>query len=725
MKNLYLKFLLFLFVSSCLITETRAQFTYPASRTVDSSDTYFGRSYTDKYRWLENIKSPEVETWFKEQATYTNVQMAKLNGRDDLIAEWKMLDKLKPATYSNITIKNGLIFFRKTLPGESVGKLYYKEGMKGAEILLFDPLNQIKGEKLSMQEFIPSFDGKLVAIAYSKQGAEVGTIRVINVATKSLLPEIIYPTRGLDSWTFDNKAILYHSLKSDDAKDPQAFLNSKIMLHKISTEAGADVDFFSNASYPALNIAPRAYPKAYYESYSPGFVFGGSSTVEPDYTLFYAPAGSSGSKFAWKVLCTPADSLVNGIEFNGKDVFAISHDMASNFKLVETSLLHPDWKHAQLIVAERNDQILKKLARSKNYLFLTYSDGINCHIYKYNLHTKSLSAVNVPLSGNINVSCIDEKSDMTIIGVASWNKPFTELAYDPATETFTPSPFNQKAIYPARYLDIQVKEVLVKAADGALIPLSIMYRKGTVLDGTNVCLLEGYGSYGITIDPSFSNLTNALVTKGAIFAVAHVRGGGEKGQAWYKGGYKTSKPNTWKDFNACAEYLIDQKYTVPAKLGGWGTSAGGILITRAITERPDLYAAALCNVGCANALRLEFSANGPINIPEFGTVKDSVECRALYEMDGLQHIVAGTHYPAILSIGGWNDPRVAPWQPAKFAAAMQTASKSGRPVMIKINYDNGHFTEDKNVTFSNFADQFSFVMWQCGHPDFQPKTVVL
>jgi len=256
-----------------------------------------------------------------------------------------------------------------------------------------------------------------------------------------------------------------------------------------------------------------------------------------------------------------------------------------------------------------------------------------------------------------------------------------------------------------------------------MIPLSIIYKRGTKLDGNNPCLMDGYGAYGISIDPAYWPIPNVLVTKGAIAAIAHVRGGGEKGQGWYKAGYKTTKPNTWKDFNTCAQYLIDNKYTSPAKLAGWGTSAGGVLISRAITERPDLYAAALCNVGCANAMRLEFSANGPVNIPEFGTVKDSSECRALYEMDGMQHVVAGTKYPAVLSIGGWNDPRVAPWEPAKFAAALQTASTSGKPVLIKINYDNGHFTEDKAVTFANFADQMAFAMWQCGHPDFQPKKV--
>jgi prolyl oligopeptidase len=234
-------------------------------------------------------------------------------------------------------------------------------------------------------------------------------------------------------------------------------------------------------------------------------------------------------------------------------------------------------------------------------------------------------------------------------------------------------------------------------------------------------MLVGYGAYGSSVPPNFNILTSTLAVKGVVIAFAHIRGGSEKGEEWYKAGFKATKPNTWKDFISCAEYLVTKGFTSPAKLAGSGKSAGGILISRAITERPDLFAAAICNVGCANAMRLEFSANGPGNIPEFGTVKDSVECKALYEMDGMQHVVKGTKYPAVICIGGWNDPRVVSWQPGKLAAALQNASASGKPVLMKVNYDNGHSTEDKNVTYANYADQFAFVMWQCGHPDFQLK----
>jgi prolyl oligopeptidase len=296
--------------------------------------------------------------------------------------------------------------------------------------------------------------------------------------------------------------------------------------------------------------------------------------------------------------------------------------------------------------------------------------------------------------------------------------PSTLFDLDGDTDTFTKSPFNSAIDYPG-FENLTTEELEVPGHDGAMIPLSIIHRKDLKRDGSTPCILEGYGAYGISYTPTFST-RRSIALHGAIIAYAHVRGGSEKGEAWYRAGFKTTKPNTWKDFISCAEYLVKNKYTSAEHLAGTGTSAGGILITRAITDRPDLFAAAICNVGCANALRLEFFANGPVNTPEFGTVANEEECAALYEMDGVQHVRAGTKYPAVLGVGGWNDPRVPVWQPGKFVAAVQAASTSGRPAFMMVNYDNGHFTEEKIVTFRNFAAQFGFALWQTGHPEFQP-----
>ena len=712
-----------LLLTLVLFFSASAQYSYPSTKTVDSSDTYFGVTYHDPYRWLEYIETPEVATWFKQQSTYTDSILNTLNGRDELIAEWKELDKLRPAVISDFSYENGRLFYRKTMPGENVGKIYYRESVNGNEQLLFDPTSYMPGKTLSVQFISPSYDGKKLAIAYSEQGAELSTIKFMDVDSKQFLKDSLFPTLFFGgNWAFDNNSFIYGWIKSADSKDPTSRLNPKTKLHVIGSDMSSDADYFSNATYPELNIDPGVYPFVALSEDSKNYVFAGEGSVQNEFKFYYAPIDQfNAPKINWKVLCTPADKLVRSIVFKNDDVYAITYNNAKNYKVVATSLQHPDWNNATTIAEQDQNKTIEGLAYCKDYLFITYSDGINNFIKKYNFTTKKTTDVKLLFSGTVGVTCFNTKSNNCLIGITSWTKPYAEFNYNAETDAFTASDFNKAAVYPKPYQELVSEEVEVKGHDGVMIPLSIIHKKGIKMDGSNVCLMDSYGAYGISMTPNFSLRENALAVKGVIVAIPHVRGGSEKGEEWYKAGYKTTKPNTWKDFISCAEYLIAKGYTSPQHLAGTGTSAGGILISRAITERPDLFAAAICNVGCANAMRLEFGANGPVNIPEFGTVKDSVECKALYEMDGMQHVENGTKYPAVICIGGWNDPRVVAWQPGKFAAALQNASASGKPVLLKINYDNGHFTEDKNVTFTNFANQFAFVMWQCGHPDFQPK----
>lgn len=712
--------LVFVLFSATLV----AQLKYPASKKVEVSDTYWGVTYKDHYRWLEDMKDPQVNTWFKQQADLTNATMNTLSGKDELIAEWRKLNKLQPPNYANQVKEGGRIFFQKRTPGEKVSKVYYRENMKSPDILLFDPLTFIAGRTLSVEGVIPSYDGKKLLIGYAENGAEISTLRVMDVDAKKFLPDLIPATAGPMGWTFDNTAFMYMWIKSADNTDPNARLNPKTKLHKLGADNKTDVDFFSNESYPTLNIEAKSYPYVYLSKDAKDYVLAGESTVQNELTIFYAPIAEFNSgKIGWKTVCKPSDKLVRSVDIFDDKMYSITYKDAKNYKLIATDLKNPDWANAKLVAPEKA-MTLESFTRCKDYILLTYSDGINNHFFKYNPKTEVTTEVKLPFSGTAFATCIDTKTNEYIIDITSWNKPFTEFLYNAETEQFIASAFNQPPVFPAEYKDLVVEEVEVKGHDGVMIPLSIIYKKGTKKDGSNVCLMDSYGAYGASMTPYFSTRLNSLAVKGVVIAVPHVRGGSEKGEDWYKAGYKTTKPNTWKDFISCAEYMIAQGFTNSAKLGGTGTSAGGILISRAITERPDLFAAAICNVGCANTMRGEFTSNGPVNIPEFGTVKDSVECKALYEMDGMQHVKDGVKYPAVIAVGGWNDSRVVAWQPGKFVAAMQNSSTSGKPVLMKVNYENGHFTEDREVTWANYADQYSFVMWQCGHPDFRVKKLM-
>jgi prolyl oligopeptidase len=706
-----------------LASPSFAQLKYPPTKTVDASDTYFGKVYKDPYRWLEDLKNDAVQAWFKAQADVTDGVLAKIPARDALAQEWMNLDKLQPARYRDINYEHGRVFYKKTLGGENVGKLYYREGWKGAEKLLFDPsgykpTGAKEGQVTTIQGLAPSPDGRYIALAFSAAGAEYSEIRVLDVAHKKLLPESVYPSYGPLGWTMDSKSLFYDAGKTTDIKSPEIELNRKTRLHKLGSKIESDIDFLSNESYPDLGIDAKEFPGASIDESYPNYVFGFISTVQNEMKVLYAPtAQMKKGKMDWKVLCKPSDDLVRGMAFYKDKVYAVTHKGAAHYKLVRTSIEHPDWEHADTVVPEAEDSI-KYITKSKNLLFILYSNGIVGRVVKYDLDTGKASDVKLPASGTVDLFCPNFRTNQCIVFTTSWIQPTTLWDFDGDKDKFAKSIFNTDVTYPG-FENLTTEEVEVPGHDGTMIPLSIIHRKDIKLDGSNSTILEGYGAYGISLTPAF-NVRHSLALHGVVIAYAHPRGGSEKGEAWYKAGYKTTKPNTWKDFISCAEYLVKKGYTSPGKLGGTGTSAGGILISRAITERPDLFAAAICNVGCANSMRMEFSPNGPVNTPEFGTVKDPTEAAALYEMDGVAHVKPGVKYPAVLGVGGWNDPRVPAWQPGKLVAALQNASTSGKPVLMKVNYDNGHFTEEKIVTFKNFAGQDAFILWQTGHKEFQP-----
>jgi prolyl oligopeptidase len=263
---------------------------------------------------------------------------------------------------------------------------------------------------------------------------------------------------------------------------------------------------------------------------------------------------------------------------------------------------------------------------------------------------------------------------------------------------------------------------MVRSWDGVDVPLSIVYPKDAKLDGGNPVLLNGYGSYGITDDPVYIPRFLAWYELGGVRATCHVRGGGAYGEEWHLAGKLATKPNTWKDFIACGEYLIKEGWTTKTKLAIQGGSAGGILVGRAMTERPDLFAVAVPEVGVLNALRSETSANGVPNIPEFGTVKDEKQFAALQEMDALDHVRDGVAYPATLLMHGINDPRVPVWESFKMAARLQAATSSGKPVLLRLDYASGHGVgSTKSQRQEQYADIWSFMLWQFGDQRFQPS----
>ena len=305
--------------------------------------------------------------------------------------------------------------------------------------------------------------------------------------------------------------------------------------------------------------------------------------------------------------------------------------------------------------------------------------------------------------------------------MTSWTKAPGIYVYNPETNQVTNTGLQPAGPY-GNPTNIESIEVKVRSDDGTMVPLSVIYPKDMKLDGSNPAWLSGYGAYGVSSSPFFGPLFLAWYEQGGIYAECHVRGGGEYGEAWHQAGKEATKPNTWKDFIACGQYLIQHKYTSAARLAGSGMSAGGIMIGRAITSRPDLFAAAIDSSGLSDMLRFETTANGVPNIPEFGSVKTKAGFESLYTMSAYAHVKDNMPYPAVLLTTGANDPRVDPWQMAKMTARLQAATSSGKPVLLRVNYQGGHDSMGGTETElrEKLADVCSFLLWQFGFPEFQP-----
>jgi prolyl oligopeptidase len=361
--------------------------------------------------------------------------------------------------------------------------------------------------------------------------------------------------------------------------------------------------------------------------------------------------------------------------------------------------------------------VLTGFARASDALYVTRRDGAVSRLFLLPLakDTGAVGApreIKLPVAGSFETSGTDPRLPGVLLSLNGWTRGVQIYAANAKGVTNTGlQPRGRFDALP----DYVATEVLVKSHDGAMVPLSIIHRKGLTLDGTAPTLLWGYASYGITEEPWFSAWRIAWLERGGVFAVANPRGSGAFGQDWYKAGFQASKPNTWKDFIATAEYLVANKYTSPARLGIWGGSAGGILVGRAMTERPDLFRAVISSVGVNDAVRAELTPNGVPNIPEFGTHTTESGFRALLAMSMYHQIVDQTPYPAVLFTHGVNDPRVDVWHSSKAAARLQAATSSGRPVLLRLDFQSGHGVGDtREQRNAERADVLAFLLWQFG-----------
>jgi len=697
----------------------------PVAPVTNATDTYFGVTVGDPYRYMENLSDPAVAAWMKAQNDYTHSILDRIPGRKKLFARIKELDDAVAARVGDVSrLPHGLYFYLKRLPQDNTPKLYMRRGLTGKETLLVDPENftRATGKPYAISYYDPSLDGKYVAYGISAAGSEDAVIHVIDTATGGEVDKPIDRAQfGGIAWRPDGKSFFYNRLQKMEPGMPptERYQKSRMYLHVIGADADQEPPVFgfeisplvkmSAADTPGIGVTPNS-------KYAVGMIEHGTRN---ELTLYVAPLASVGRpKTPWRKLCD-VDDDITGFDVNRSEIFLLTHKESPRFEVIETSLAKPDLAAARTVVPA-SEAVVTDLAGARDALYVRVRDGSVSHLLRVPFRGKT-EQVALPFNGSVSLMATDPRCDGTLLELGTWTKAGQIYAYDSRRNKITNTGLQPLGPFDAPP-DLESVEVKARSYDGTMIPLSIVYPRGIKLDGTNPTLLSGYGAYGISRDPYFDPRLLAWTEEGGVYAVAHVRGGGEYGEDWYKAGYKQTKPNTWKDFIACAEYLIENKYTSPPRLAGIGGSAGGILIGRAITERPDLFGAAISAVGCLDTLRMETTPNGVPNIPEFGTVKTEAGFKALYEMSSYDHVKDGTKYPAVMLTTGINDPRVEPWQSAKMAARLQAATASGKPILLRVDYEAGHgIGTTKRQSEEERTDMWTFLFWQFGLPGFQPE----
>ena len=686
-------------------------------------DDYHGTKLADPYRYFETFSDPEVQAWVKGQAEYAEKALRAIPVRQKLLERIRELDAGAP--YRTWVIRrwpNGDLHYQKRLASENLDKLYFRDARTGGERLLVDPerLTAPGGGHYSLSFVVPSPDGRYVAYGLAASGSEQDVLHVLDTSTGKDLPDTIDRMEADYTdpyWLPDGSGFVYSRRQklAPGAPPTEGYKKTRTYLHRIGTDPEQDPLVFAMDMPGAVPMAEEDFPSVVLTPGSPFAVGKIKHGDTNELTLYAAPIESLGMPGTpWKKICD-VEHEVKDFAVRGDDVYLVSAAGSPRYRVVRTSLAAPDFAGADVVVPE-DRAVVEGVAAGRDALYVNLLDGGRGRVARLPYESGAkLEAVPLPPDMSAgDAFAVHPDVEGAFVFTASWTRGGRIYSFGPKTRVLTDTGLKP----PGKFDDpegIEAHEVLVPSHDGVKVPLAIVHKSGLKLDGSNPTLLTGYGSYGISLSPGFDPTDLAWLERGGVLAYAGVRGGGEYGKQWHLAGRMKTKPNTWRDFIACGEYLIQKGYTSPAKLAGEGTSAGGILIGRAITDRPDLFAAALVRVGCTDLVRAETTTNGVPNIQEFGSVATKEGFDALLAMSPYHHVKDGVEYPAVLLTHGVNDPRVEAWMSAKLTARLQAATASGKPVLFRVDYQAGHgIGSTRTQRQAQQADEWAFLLWQMG-----------
>jgi prolyl oligopeptidase len=685
-------------------------------------EMHHGVAVDDPFRALEDSADPATQAFFREQAAKTRVTLDGLAGRPELLARIRALSEENTAVTS-LTLAANRVFFLRRSPGKMTPVLMMRDGVNGPDRLLVDPERFANGgARAAIDWFAPSPDARYVAYGISRGGSEDSVLRVLATDTAKDLPLEIDRARFNRQleWHPDSRSFYYARIPEGNM-GAKRNANIRVYRHVIGRETARDEVVFAPGVGGARDVPEFVYPSLHVPLESRYAYAVARDGVRREIAVHVTlQRDLAAGQPRWRKLVGYADD-VTAIEGWKDDLYLLSHRHAPRFRILRAKGDAVDLTAARVVVPQ-GDVVIESMALAREALYLKMMVGGVHRLERVPiglLGTKAPEFLRIPFDNAITQLVAHPRRPGALLRMQGNIDPPVIYELDPRR-----GDLRNTGIQPpsrADFSEMDEVRLYAPAPDGTRIPVTLIYKKTTQLTGNNPTLLVGYGSYGTSLAPTFDPARLAWLERGGVYALAHVRGGGEYGQAWHEAGRKANKANTILDFIAVAEFLVSYGFTNPKRLAIMGTSAGGIPAGGALVRKPELFAAVVARVPVMDMLRIEFAQNGPANIPEFGSIATAQGFEALRVMSAYHHVKDGTAYPAVLLTAGMNDPRVDPWQSGKMAARLQAASNSGKPVLLRVDYDSGHgYGTMRTQREEELADIYSFLLWQFGDPKFQP-----
>ncbi len=692
---------------------------YPTTEKKPVTDEYHGVKITDDYRWLEESGSPEVKAWTEAQNKYTRAFLDALPDRVGIEAQLTALYAKDTPSYSGIVSRPGRLFALKFRPPKQqrlLITLKLADDLASEKVVL-DPNELEPKGQVAMDWFVPSPDGKLIAVCLSQHGSEDGTLHFYNTDTGEHLPDRIprvqYPTGGGSvAWMPDSKGVFFTSYPHKGER-PEADANfyQQIWFHTLGTPESAD-------TYSEGKDFPRIAEIDFDKSRDGRWLLAKVANGDGGEFAHYVRDTKDGDAAKWRQITRFEDGVKEAaVGCDSATLFLRSVKDAPRGKVLRLSLDPTKTLADAEVIVPEGDAVIESLMPTAHYLFLADLIGGPSRIRQFDLELKNTLEVPLPeASGITQIFALedDPKDDYLLFRQTSFITPSAWMSYLPRVHAVGKSVKTEFSnTSPVDFDDIEAVREFAVSKDGTKVPVNILRRKGTKLDGSNPVLLTGYGGYGISMRPYFDFEHRLWFDRGGVYVVANLRGGGEYGEAWHLAGNLTKKQNVFDDFAACARHLIERGYTRPEKLAVEGGSNGGLLMGAFLTQNPGLARAVVAHVGIFDMLRVELDPNGAFNVTEFGTVKDPAQFRALRAYSPFHNVTDGTKYPAVFFLAGEKDGRVNPSNSRKMTARLQAATASANPILVRLSGTSGHgMGTALSEKIAQQADVFAFLFEQ-------------